>query len=89
MKVRGMNFTTRTMDQMQPDITTFNYKGKDLEGHCNNINDEIQGLRIKVLTQSKGYGKADHQYDKLIFKDDVDEDYQKYGTEPFMDKIRN
>jgi len=53
------------------------------------LNDDISGFTYQGINKYKGYEKADHQYDKLIFKDYVDEDYQKYGTEPFMDKIRN
>tara|TARA_R110002012_G_scaffold206357_2_gene376166 strand:+ start:25512 stop:27677 length:2166 start_codon:yes stop_codon:yes gene_type:complete len=53
------------------------------------LHDDFTGFNYQGINKYKGYEKTDHQYDKLIFKDYVDEDYKKYGTEPFTEQIRN
>lgn len=53
------------------------------------LNEDFSGFSYQGTNKYKGYEKTDHQFDKLIFKDYVDEDYQKYGTEPFIDQIRS
>ncbi|GGG51067.1 hypothetical protein [Bizionia arctica] len=53
------------------------------------LNEDFSGFNYQGINKYKGYEKADQQFDKLIFKDYVIEDYEKYGTEPFIDQITN
>ncbi|MCX7548624.1 hypothetical protein OS188_11745 [Xanthomarina sp. F1114] len=53
------------------------------------LNDDFSGFNYQGINKYKGYEKVGHQFDKLMFKDYVVEDYEKYETEPFIEQIRN
>ena len=53
------------------------------------IEDNFSEIGISIINNYKGHLKADAQYDKLIFSDYVYEDYEKYGTESFIELLKN
>ncbi len=53
-----------------------------------NLNDDFSGLSLTSVNSFKGHQKSDEQYDRLLFSDYVFEDYKKYGTESWIEKVR-
>jgi len=53
------------------------------------LTDEMASLKVKRNSSYFGHLKEDEQSSKLKFYDYVYEDYQKYGTEPLIDKVSN
>lgn len=49
--------------------------------------DDFSALNVKRTTSVYGHLKDSEQSDKLYFFDYVNEDYQKYGTTPLLDRV--
>ncbi|WP_104734049.1 DUF3857 domain-containing protein [Hanstruepera ponticola] len=52
------------------------------------LTDDFNGFSVKSVVSYTGHEKEDQQFDRLIFKDYVDEDYQKYETESFIELLK-
>lgn len=52
------------------------------------LNDDFSGLSMTAVNSYKGHQKSDQQYDRLLFSDYVFEDYEKYGTESWIEMTR-
>lgn len=53
------------------------------------IDNNFSGIDISIISNYKGHLKAEALSDKLIFTDYVYEDYEKYGTESFIELLKN
>lgn len=51
------------------------------------INDEFTGVHLTNLHKFKGKQKKFEQIDKMYFSDYVTEDYERFGTENFLDHV--
>lgn len=49
----------------------------------------LTGLKVKRESSYFGHFKEEEQSDRLYFFDYVNEDYQKYETEPLLDRVRS
>ena len=52
------------------------------------LNEDFTGFSLNIDHSYTGFFKNAQQYDKMIFSDYVMEDYQKFGTEKLIDKIK-
>ncbi len=52
------------------------------------LNDDFSTLTLSSVNSFKGHQKSDEQYDRLLFSDYVFEDYEKYGTESWIEMTR-
>ncbi|AUP81090.1 DUF3857 domain-containing protein [Flavivirga eckloniae] len=52
------------------------------------INDDFSSINISLVNSFKGHQKKDEQYNKLLFTDYVNEDYEKYETQPFIELVK-
>lgn len=52
------------------------------------LDEDFSGLSLTAVNSFKGHQKSDQQYDRLLFSDYVFEDYQKYGTESWIEMTR-
>lgn len=53
------------------------------------LSEDLSSLKVNRVSSYFGHFKESQQSDKLYFYDYVNEDYEKYGTEPVLDKVRN
>lgn len=54
-----------------------------------NLNEDFSGLSIESTNKFLGHEKNEEQKDRLFFADYVYEDYDKFGTERFLDMVKN
>lgn len=52
------------------------------------INDDFSGLQLTNLHKFKGNQKKEEQEEKMYFADYVKEDYERYGTDDFLEHVR-
>jgi len=52
------------------------------------LSDDLSELLISSVNSYKGHSKKDELYDRLLFSDYVNEDYKKYETETFIEKVK-
>jgi len=53
------------------------------------LSDDFSALNIKRVSSFYGHFKESEQDDKLYFFDYVNEDYQKYGNTPLLDRVKS
>ncbi|MCB0399400.1 MAG: DUF3857 domain-containing protein [Winogradskyella sp.] len=53
------------------------------------LTDDFSDLLISSTNSYKGHSKSNELYERLLFNDYVNEDYAKYETKTFIDKVKN
>jgi len=52
------------------------------------LNEDLDGFELTVINSYKGHEKSDQQYDRFLYTDYVNEDYNKYETDTWVDMVR-
>ncbi|MCM4156675.1 DUF3857 domain-containing protein [Gramella sp. AN32] len=53
-----------------------------------NIHNDLSGFSVESKHEFYGHEKKSEQQDRMFFADYVHEDYEKFDTEPYLDKVK-
>lgn len=70
-------------------LPTSNYNTNEINRSMNiTFHEDFDGFKLDATNKYKGHAKWSEQDLLLIYRDVVDEDYEKYQTERFVDKLK-